>query len=427
MKNTLNKLHNRAKKLWSTGAFHITLGTFLTKFVAFFGSIVVVRLLTKNEYGLLSYVENIYSYALIFAGFGLSNAILRFLVISEKPEGKKAYYNYITKHSIYRDIALLLGIITLSQIIKFPDKYTAASGLVPIVALLLPFQDLLQEALFTLRSLFKNKLYAYLAFISSSALIIGRIIGALNGGVSGVLWSRVIINAFFCVAIMMLIRKKMLPKETVITTLPKDHKREVNVYSFQYMVTNGFWALFMLNDTFLLGLLLNNPSELADYKVAYVLPGNISIFATAIGVFVTPYFIKNENNQEWIARNFKKIYSLTSLVIATVAGLIGIFAKPLILLMYGEQYINIVTLMRLLLVSSFINSGLRFTCANLLSAMGQVKYNMIVSGIGLIAQVVLDIVLIPRIGVIGVAVASCVTYSFMAASLFIVFRRKYLI
>ena len=53
-------MHLRQKicKLYNTGALHITIGTFATKFVAFFGSIVVVRLLSKQDYGLMSYVEN---------------------------------------------------------------------------------------------------------------------------------------------------------------------------------------------------------------------------------------------------------------------------------------------------------------------------------------------------------------------------------
>ena len=102
------EIKKQIKKLYSTGALHITMGTFMTKFVAFFGSIVVVRLLTKEEYGLISYIENIYSYTLIFAGFGLSYAILRYLVLVDSEKGKKQYFNYITYQSIIRNVFLLI-------------------------------------------------------------------------------------------------------------------------------------------------------------------------------------------------------------------------------------------------------------------------------------------------------------------------------
>ena len=61
---------------------------------------------------------------------------------------------------------------------------------------------------------------------------------------------------------------------------------------------------FMLNDTFLLGRFLNNPVLIADYKVAYALPGSVALISNAIGIFVAPYFVKNESDKEWVKINF---------------------------------------------------------------------------------------------------------------------------
>ncbi|GFI50554.1 hypothetical protein IMSAGC020_01763 [Lachnospiraceae bacterium] len=415
---------NKIKKLYNKGALHITIGTFVTKFVAFFGSIVVVRLLSKSDYGMMSYVENIYSYALIFAGFGLSNGILRYLVISEEKEKKKSIFNYIIKRSMIINVAIGAILCILSTILKIPDNYSAVRYLIPTIALLLPFQDLLNESLYTVRAFFRNKMYAYMAFISSLVLIMGRIIGAVVSGVKGVLWSRVLINSIFAIVLFVYISRVFFPRERVVP-LQKEQKREINIYSFQYMITNGFWALFMLNDTFLLGILLNDPSRLADYKVAYVLPGNISIFATAVGVFVGPYFAKNEKNKDWVKKNFKKVYTLSAGIVGTVAVLIALSAKPLIQFMYGEQYLNVVGLMRILLVAAFFNSGLRFTTANILASMGEIKYNMIVSGVGIVVQVILDFLLIPHLGVMAVAISNCFVFFLMAVTLFSIFYKKY--
>lgn len=418
------KLKNKIKDLYNKGALHITVGTVAIKFVAFFGSIVVVRLLSKTDYGLMSYVENIYSYALIFAGLGLSNGILRFLIITEDETEKKSIFNYIIKRGFSLNIIIALLMCIVSVIVQFPENYSEAKFLIPIVALLLPFQDLLNEGLYTLRSFFKNKLYAYLAFVSSTILIGGRIVGAVINGVNGVLWSRVIINSVFAILILAFVRLRLFSKEPALL-LPREKKRELNIYSLQYMITNGFWALFMLNDTFLLGLLLNDPVVLADYKVAYVFPGNISIFATAIAVFVGPYFAKNEKNYDWVRRNYKRVYILSACIIGVVAALIAIFSEPLIKLMYGEQYLNIVPLMRVLLLAAFLNSGLRFTTANLLASMGEIKYNMIISGVGIAVQAILDLLLIPHFGVMAVAISNCFIYLFMAIGLSYVFFKKY--
>ena len=47
------------------------------------------------------------------------------------------------------------------------------------------------------------------------------------------------------------------------------------------MITNGIWSLFMLMDIFLLGKLVNDPIIIADYKIAYAWPANISIVCSA--------------------------------------------------------------------------------------------------------------------------------------------------
>ncbi len=337
---------------------------------------------------------------------------------------KKQYFNYIVKHSVIRNVLILFIMCLISQFVDYPDNYADAKYLIPVVALLLPFQDLVNDDLFTVRSFFKNKLYAYASFFVSVALIIGRIVGAVCSGVGGVLWSRVIINFVFGTVGYVYVKKKFFCGEKV-DMLPKEIRRTVNTYSFQYMITNGFWALFMLNDTFLLGLLLNDPSGLADYKVAYVLPGNISIFATAIGVFVAPYFTKNEKNAEWIKSNFKKVYLLSAVIVGNVALGIGVFAEPLIKFMYGEQYLNIVGLMRVLLLAAFLNSGLRYTTANILAAMGEVRYNMIISGVGIVFQIILDFILIPRLGVIAVAISNCIVFFAMSIFLMVIFIHKF--
>lgn len=420
----MHSVKEKIKQLYSSGAIHIIGGTFATKFVAFFGSIFVARILSKDDYGIMGYAETIYSYAFIFAGLGLSYAVLRFLVLAETAEKKKQYFQYILQHGIIRNI-IIAGILVVGvNLFPIPANYTRTKALIPILALLLPFQDILNDDLYLLRAFFKNKRFAYLSLVSSVLLILGRIFGALYGGIDGVLWSRVIISAFFSVTFLYLIWKRYFA-EIKVTALPKKEAGIVNSYSIQYMITNGLWAVFMLNDAFMIGQLINDPGVLADYKIACVLPGNISIFATAIGIYTGPRFTKNENDKVWIRTEFRKVYMITAGVVGGAAILLALFSNQLILLMYGKQYLNVVPLMRVLLIGAFINSGLRYTTANLLAAMGEIKYNMFVSGIGIVAQLIIDYILIPKMGVMAVAVSNIIVFALMAISIMAIFIKKY--
>ena len=418
----MDRIKSSLQKLYKSGAFHITIGSFFTKFVAFFGSIFVVRLLPKADYGLLQYVENLYSYALILAGLGLPFAILRYVVIA-KEEDKKSYMHYVVTHSVMRDFIICIAIIVLNFFVQYPENFQAAKYYVPILALLLPFQDLFTNGTYSLRAIFMNKEYAIVACVVSIFLIFGRIVGAKVASVSGVVWSRLIINAL-CSLILILFVYRLYP-QTKLFTLNRDSCREVNSYSFQYMITSGLWAIFMLNDAFILSVLTNNPVIVADYRVAYVLPGNLSLISTAIGIFVAPYFTKNEKDIKWVQQKFKS----TALVNAGCVGILALalilFASPIISLIYGENYLNVVPLMRVLLIGAFINSGFRYVTANILSAMGKIRSNLVISSIGIILQVAFDILLIPRFGAIGVAYSNCVVFTIMSIALFGVFYKIY--
>lgn len=409
--------------MYDTGALHVTIGSFVTKFVAFFGSIFVVRLLSKEQYGLLGYVENIYGYALVVAGFGLSYSILRYVIIAQENKRRKVF-QYVVNRSLVINFVIAAIIVVANFFVPYPEGFKESVYFVPLIAILVPVQDLFNDGLFTLRASFRNKEFAYWSTGVSFLLIVGRIIGAKVGSVGGVLWSRVIIN-FVASVTLILYCLRLLPPRNNNIKLNHKETTEINKYAIQYMITNGLWAVFMLNDLFILGNMISDAALIADYKVAYVLPGNLMIFSNAIGIYVGPYFTKNEMDFSWVRRNFKKVFIISFIVVFTVAVGISFLARPLIILMYGENYLNVVPLMRVLLLAAILNSGLRYTTANTLAAMGQVKYNMIISAIGMALQIVLDILLIKHFKAMGVAISSCIVYAFMAISLFLIFYRKY--
>ena len=422
MRKIIGIIRNKLKQLYTSGGIHVTIGSFVTKFVAFFGSIFVVRLLSKEDYGLLSYVENIYGYALVIAGLGLSYSILRYVIVAEENK-KGSVFKYVVKNSIIINLIISAIIVLANFFAPYPESVKNVIYFVPIIALLVPCQDLFNDGLFTLRATFRNKEYAYWSTAVASILIIGRIVGAIVGNVSGVLWSRVIINTIASIALLLFCKNVIRLQST--NQLTQNEKREIKSYAFQYMITNGLWAVFMLNDLFILGNMISDATVIADYKVAYVLPSNLIIFANAIGIYVGPYFTKNENDLSWVRRNFKKVYMVTFAVVFSVALIIWILANPLIVLLYGESYLNVVPLMRVLLIAAVLNAGLRYTTANSLAAMGQVKYNMVISAIGMALQIILDIVLIRGYKAMGVAISSCIVYAFMSLSLLLVFYKKY--
>jgi len=422
------KIKSLITKAYQKGLIHIISGSFLTKFIAMFGSIFVVRILSKEEYGQLAYIENLYGYVYLLAGLGLNNAIFRYVVLGEKKEEKYRYYSYIRNSCLIVNCILLVVFGVYMMHYPHPSEFAIIVPLLLFYLCMLPIQALNEGNQLTFRALFDNKRYALFSLFTSVGIVVFRIIFSYNWQLKGTVLAQFFVYTCMAVSSLFVLYKVYFDKEVrsiVTKPLEKTEKKEIWSYSLQYMITNGIWAMFMLNDTYLLGKLANDPSIIADYKVAYTIPGAISIVSTAIGIFVSPYFVKNENNTQWIRKNFKRVYGANVLSMAAIVLVLVGLSEPLIFFIYGSGYSNVVDVMRVLLIAAFLNGGMRYPCANILAAMGKVKYNMAVSVFGVLLQLIINFHMIPRYGGIGAAITSCLIYLFMALVLLAVFIKKY--
>lgn len=414
----------KAEELVRAGALHIMVGNFATKFVSFFASIFIVQILSKEDYGTLGYMENLAGYLYLLLGLGLAQSILRYVVVKDDEGGKLACYRFAVRRGNVINAGIVVVALVACLLYPFPEEFAGAKLLMPLLLLALPFHYLTDCQTFLMRALFKNKAFAVASFLLATALIYGKFAMAWTGGLFGAVLSQPLIYFAGCVVLAVAIRKSCFVGVKA-SPLDASTRREMHGYSLQYMVTNGVWSMFMLNDVFLLGLLVADPSVVADYKVAYVLPANLSILCSSIGVFVAPYFIKHEKDSRWVWSNFKKVLLVSTAIMGAAVVVLGVFAEPVIVLLYGGQYAGTADLMRLLLVGSFVNSALRYTVANLLAAMGQIKYNMVVSIMGVVLQLTVNFLTVPLFGAYGLAFTSIGIYAAMSAVLMVVFAKKY--
>lgn len=94
------------------GGFSVFFSTALVKISAALLSIIVVQLLTKEDYGILSYVLSIYAIAIVIAGFGGNYSLLRFGSIVNSFLKKKQYYYYTQRVGInYTSIVVAIIVV----------------------------------------------------------------------------------------------------------------------------------------------------------------------------------------------------------------------------------------------------------------------------------------------------------------------------
>lgn len=415
---------DKGRVLFRKGAFHVFVGNFVNKFIGLFGSIFIVRLLTKTDYGTLGYVENLYSYGYIFSGLGLSAATLRYGVIISDKNQRKGVYDFLIKGQWLINLGLMGIIILFAWLYPHPSQYAGAAILLTILVLGLPFQDMQNTNLLYERSQLENKRYMYLSVFASVLSVFFRVLGSGAYGVRGTISFKVFAEIIACIVISWIVYNtyfKSIKKQRIEKSL----KKEIFVFAINNMIANGIWILFMLTDTFLIGRLLNSPDLLADYKVAYVLPSNLAIVTSAVATFVTPYFVKNEKDFRWVKNNYFKTMICNLALVGSLAIVLFLFAPQFILLLYGNDYLNIVPVMRALLIAHLINSGVKTITASLLTAMGYARENVIISMEAFILQISLATYVLPRYGIMGLAINNIFVYLLMAMILVAVFIKKF--
>lgn len=424
--NFIFRIKSNILKLAKSGAIHVIIGNFMTKFVSFFGSIFIVRLLTKSDYGVLSYYENFASYFTILAGLGLASGLLRFIVLAPNASDKKSCFERAILRGTLWNVCLVIVCVLIY--IFYPHPYVFKGYVVVWLPLTfcIPFLFFTNASLSVLRSGFDYRVYAFLAFFSSFILVAMRVVGAAFGGILLTNSAR-LVGEVTCAVIGVFIVYKRYFKGVISSALNMEFTKSMDVYSLQIMLTDGLWAIFMLNNIFLLGQFSGSQTVVADYKVASVIPANLSILTSAIGIFVAPYFTKyeNEKNYCWIKKKFILMLTMTALMMGVVTFILFMFSKTIILVLYGVEYMSVIPIMQILLFASFMNDAIRATIANVLSAMGVQKLNLFVACGGMLLQILLNLLLIPSYGGIGVAYSSLVVYFCMSIALAYIFWNKY--
>ncbi len=420
------KIYSKIRDLWNKGAFHILIGDFITKFITFFGAIFLVRVLSKEEYGLLAYIENLYGYIYMLAGLGMHNSILRFLIISRDNGKQVSYYKYIVKRTFIINVLLVIFSILIFLFYKHPIEFIGAKYLLLVFMLILPFQYLYDISLLTIRAKLQIKKYSFTVIIVSLLIVTSKYLSSLYLGLNGMIIFSIFLYILISFVLTRLIRHDF-GKESTVVNINKTEKKEINKYSIQFLLTNSIFALLMLNDIFMMGLFINSPTLIADYKIAFTLPANISLISTSIGIFITPYFVINENNKDWIKSTYIKLIGILIILSGLIGMVLFIFSSELLSFIFGSEYESSSNIMRVLVISAFINSVFRYTTANILNSLGHVKVSLFASIIGIVFQVLLNILLIPSYGPIGTAYTSVAVYSLMSIILVVYFMKIYFV
>lgn len=169
-------------------------------------------------------------------------------------------------------------------------------------------------------------------------------------------------------------------------------------------------------DLFLVNYFLG-PSSTGIYTVAVAMAEMLWYLPNAVGFVIFP---KAANTAaEAMNRFTPRVFRLTLAVTAAGAVALAIIGMPFIEIVYSPAFASAYGPMLALLPGVVLLGGGK-VLTNEIAGRGFPQYNSIASGVSLVLTVGLDLLLIPRLGVLGAAIASSIAYVaiFMLALVF---------
>jgi len=373
-------------------------------------SIVYARILGADLYGVFQLAITVISSLMIFTIFGMSSGLVRFIPIYESSEDKEKLKGTI-------NFSIFLGILTsiFLGFLLFLFRNTIAFKLFqePRLATILPVFSIIL-IFYTVIMLFgaiiqANKKYSVFVLYKeiverlSAVLIFLVFVFILSNKLFAITWAK-----FLAAIIVLVLTGKWILKQYPILfkkpILPRINRREFIVYSSNLMFISFTYFLMGQVNRLIVGAYASS-KEVAYYSVGMVISGFVIFILTSFNSIFAPIISELYHKKEY--GTLRRMYS-------TLTRLIWVFTLPIflwivvfsrrILLFYGHEFTQAEWVLIFLAMGQFVNAAVGPN-GLMLSMSGHQKWEMF-NGIAVATlNVVLNILLVPRYGATGSAIA----------------------
>ena len=399
MDNVLSKV----KTLFKTGFFHIFGSSVINKIIAFLSSVVLVRILTKVEYGAFTYAWNIYSIVLIFNGMGVESGVLQ---LASEHSGDTEYANKVSSFGtkfglIFNSIlaAVLLGIGLVA-----PLKIEAGRPLLCALCVLPMFQLLYNLTSSYLRVQKRNQEYAKLQVTNTILILVVSAGCAFIFREMGMVIGHYV--AFSVAYLVGLLAFHVHLFNRRIEILSDEDRKSLLKISFISMLNNGLSQLMYLLDVFILGIVDPQETILASYKVATMIPAALTFIPISLITYMYPYFAERKDDGKWCLNRYKQILLGLGGFNLLLSAVLFAAAPMIIRILFKVQYLDAVPVFRILAVNYFFSGTFRILSGNLLVTQRKLKFNLFVAVVSSLTNAVADYFFIQWWGSMGAALAT---------------------
>lgn len=392
---------------------HVFVALFVAKVCAFLTSILIIRLLPEDEFGTLSIVLSVFAFFAPFSGFGMQQSLLRFGSVSDSDEEKKALSGFLFFKGFFYQVILSAVFLVLSFF--FVEKY---------------------EDIFIIFLAFCVRLFGFYFFghRQSELRIFGnnRGFASLNNAVnlSGLALVAVLtyffgLKGYLCAMAFSPFISLFWYRRSNFKSLPQNFsfdRKEIRQYGIHAAGTAALSDALFSADILLLGFLMNE-NAVANYKVAMLIPANITFLSITFMQSDFPVLAKNFRDRSFL-RNYIANYYRVFIPVCLIIFAAGFFfAEEILRFFFGEKYPHNTVPFVILLAAFLLNMLFRNLYGNLLAAVGKMKINTIVSFSAIFLLAVASFIFVKSFGIVAMSLCMAGTLFCTGLVLFFSFQR----
>lgn len=366
-------------------------------------SMISARYLGPTNYGLITYASSIVAFVLPIMQLGLSKTLVMDLI--ERPDKEGAVLGTAFVMNIISAFACMVAVYGYLRIVDSNEPQTILVGVIYSISLLFQATEIFN---YWFQAKLLSKYTSIASLIAYVAVASYKIFLLISG--KSVVWFAVSNSIDFAIIsiILFVVYKRMGNQRLSVSfSLGKEMLKR----SKHYIISAMMVTIFQQTDRIMLKQILNE-TETGYYSAAVTCVGVTAfIFQAIIDSFRPEILEAKKKGSDDYASNMTMLYCIITYFALAQCVVMTLFAKPIVLILYGTNYINsIIPLQIAVWFSTFSYYG---AVRNIwILAENKQKYLWIINLSGALLNVILNAVLIPNLGASGAAVASLVTQIF---------------
>ena len=397
---------DKYKKL-ATNTLIFAIGTFSSKVLSFLLMPFVTRMMQTGEYGAADLVQQTANVLIPIVFLQINSAALRFAL--DKAADKRGVFTVGVRTTIQGFIVFLLFAYPLSKITINDFKLGDYIILIYVFVLVSGTRQLCQQFV---RGMGHVKTFAIDGIIATATTLLFTILflGPFKWGVTGYIVA--IIASDACSIVFFFITQKLW-RYVSFGKIEKKLKRDMLKYSVPLMPTIILWWVINVSDRYMVTGFIDSSAN-GLYTAASKIPNFIIMFSS---IFIDAWQLSavDEYESEDKADFFTKVFRVYSGGIFAAASMLIILCQFFTKILVSKAFYDSWQYVPILVMATSMSCLVNFL-ASVYMAEKKSVMAMVTALSGAATNVVLNLILIPRIGAVGAAVATVISFIVVFAS-----------